>query len=73
MKRSRSGKKSRAYDQAEAARWAAELESGVRGVLATAPDADPENVRHTLILLQMPPLERLRRSLIRARRTAIQC
>ncbi|MFO7870676.1 MAG: hypothetical protein R6V03_04505 [Kiritimatiellia bacterium] len=27
--------------------------------------ADPDNIRHTLILLQMPPFERLRRALAR--------
>jgi hypothetical protein len=42
----------------------------VRRVLAAHPDADPDNVRHTLILLEQPPLERLRRSLIRGRAAA---
>jgi hypothetical protein len=50
-----------------AQRWAAELMNSVNVVLAASPDADPDNVRHTLILLQLPPLERLRRSLTRGR------
>jgi hypothetical protein len=40
-------------------------------VLAVHPNADPDNVRHTLILLEQPPLERLQRSLIRGRTAAI--
>ena len=39
----------------------------VRAVLAVHPEADSDNVRHTLILLERPPLERLKRSLIRGR------
>jgi len=42
----------------------------VREVLAARPEADPDNVRHTIILLEKPPLERLRRSLIRGRTLA---
>jgi hypothetical protein len=55
----------------DAERWAKALEAGVRQVIAKSPQADPENVRHTLILLEQPPLERLPRSLIRGRRTTI--
>jgi hypothetical protein len=51
-------------------RWAARLMKSVSAVLATHPEADPDNVRHTLILLELPPLERLRRSLIRGRALA---
>ena len=51
-------------------RWAVRLMDSVRDVLARYPHADPDNVRHTLILLEQPPLERLRRSLIRGRSTA---
>lgn len=51
----------------KAARWAQDLMDSVRAVLAVRPEADPDNVRHTLILLQQPPLERLRRSLTRGR------
>ena len=51
----------------EASRWAAGLMRSVRAVLAVRPEADPDNVRHTLILLEQPPRERLRRSLPRDR------
>jgi hypothetical protein len=53
-----------------AGRWAARLMESVRAVLAVRPEADPDNVRHTLILLEFPPLERLRRSLTRGRALA---
>ncbi len=43
----------------------------VQSVLAAHPQADPDNVRHTLILLEQPPLERLQKSLIRGRHTTI--
>ncbi|HEY3855021.1 MAG TPA: hypothetical protein VGO67_11550 [Verrucomicrobiae bacterium] len=56
---------------AEAKRWARRLSERVNKVLDAHPDADPDTVRHTLILLEMPPIERLRRSLIRGRATAI--
>ncbi|MBI4324952.1 MAG: hypothetical protein HY674_06775 [Chloroflexi bacterium] len=49
----------------KASRWAAGLMKSVRAVLAVRPEADPDNVRHTLILLEQPPLERLKRSLTR--------
>jgi len=51
----------------DAQRWAAELMDSVNAVLAIRTEADPDNVRHTFILLQLPPLERLRRSLTRGR------
>lgn len=54
----------------KAERWARRLMDSVREVLAERPEADPDNVRHTLILLQYPPLERLRRSLTRGRALA---
>jgi hypothetical protein len=44
----------------------------VEQVLAAHPDADRDNVRHTLILLEQPPLERLQRSLIRGRTAALR-
>ena len=44
--------------------------TNVRAVLARRPEADPDNVRHTLILLEQPPLERLKRSLLRGRALA---
>ncbi len=54
----------------QAARRARRLMDSVRAVLAARPEADPDNVRHTLILLELPPLERLRRSLTRGRALA---
>jgi hypothetical protein len=41
-------------------------------VCAAEPQASFENVWHTLILLELAPIERLNRSLIRGRATAIQ-
>jgi hypothetical protein len=58
-------------DKTHAARWARRLSTRVEKVLALHPHADRDNVRHTLILLELPPLERLQRSLIRGRATAI--
>ena len=56
---------------AKAQGWARRLTRRVEKVLAAHPHADPDNVRHTLILLEQPPLERLQRSLIRGRTAAI--
>ena len=50
----------------QAKRWALRLSAQVWKVLAAHPEADPDNVRHTLIRLEPPPLERLQRILIRA-------
>jgi hypothetical protein len=58
-------------NDAAARRWARRLSAQVEIILAAHPSADPDNVRHTLILLEQPPLERLQRSLIRGRATAI--
>jgi hypothetical protein len=55
----------------QARRWARRLSIRVGKVLAANPHANPDNVRHTLILLEQPPLERLQRSLIRGRASAI--
>jgi hypothetical protein len=63
--------KRRAPSKTAAARWARQLSSRVEKVLALHPGADPDNIRHTLILLELPPLERLQRSLIRGRATTI--
>jgi hypothetical protein len=52
---------------AQAKRWAKRLAARVTQVLAEHPQADPDNVRHCLILLELPPFERLRRCLIRGR------
>jgi len=62
--------KKKTQPESQARRWAARLMDSVRQVLARYPEADPDNVRHTLILLEQPPLERLRRSLIRGRSLA---
>jgi len=59
-------------NDAQAQRWARRLMQRVRSVLAAHPQADPDNVRHTLILLEQPPLERLKRSLIRGRRASLR-
>jgi hypothetical protein len=56
----------------KARRWALRLSKRVAEVLAAHPNANPDNVRHTLILLEMPPVERLQRSLIRGRVILIQ-
>jgi hypothetical protein len=56
---------------AKAIRWARRLSETVEAIAADHPEADRDNIRHTLILLKQPPLERLQRSLIRGRSTAI--
>jgi len=48
-------------------RWARSLATAVNQVMARFPEADPEDVRRTLICLQSSPLERLNRSLRRGR------
>ncbi len=58
-------------DPAKAGRWARRLMMRVGKILAAHPHANPDNIRHTLILLEQPPLERLQRSLIRGRATAV--
>jgi hypothetical protein len=52
---------------AAANRWAKKLADDVAAVMSRHPDADPEDVRLTLISLQSPPLARLNRSLRRGR------
>jgi hypothetical protein len=64
-------RKSTRSNTASAQRWARRLMSRVQSVLAANPQADRDNVRHTLILLEQPPLERLQKSLIRGRHTTI--
>ena len=56
--------------EAQAQVWGKTLARKVAAVLKEHPDADPDNVRHTLILLELPPLERLARSLLRGRALA---
>src|SRR6267142_5617579 len=51
--------------------WAQRLSLLVEQIMAAHPEANRDNVRHTLILLEQPPLERLRRSLIRGRASAV--
>jgi hypothetical protein len=60
-------KKRKGMREQDARRWAARLMNSVNAVLAARPEADPDNVRHTLVLLEKPPLERLKRSLVRGR------
>jgi hypothetical protein len=50
-----------------AKRWAKRLADDVAAVISRHPDADPEDVRLTLISLQSLPLARLNRSLRRGR------
>jgi len=52
---------------AAANRWGKKLAADVAAVMARYPEADPEDVRLTLISLQSPPLARLNRSLRRGR------
>jgi hypothetical protein len=61
-----------ATNPTQARRWADRLTARVEQVLAAHPEADRDNVRHTLILLEQPPLERLQRSLIRGRAAALR-
>lgn len=56
---------------ARARRRALRLAERANEIVAAHPEVDPDNIRHTLILLELPPWERLRRSLIRGRATAI--
>jgi len=64
--------KQRRKSDAAARRWAKQLSARVEKILLDHPEADRDNVRHTLVLLEMPPLERLQRSLIRGRNLAIR-
>ena len=43
--------------------WANRLSARVERIHELHPDADPDNIRHTLILLEEEPIERLRRAL----------
>jgi hypothetical protein len=51
--------------EAEATDWGRRLAREVRATCEKYPDADPDNIRHTLILLEKSPEERLARSLLR--------
>jgi hypothetical protein len=54
----------------KARRWARRLSMRVKKIVAAHPGADPDNIRHTLILLELPPFARLQRSLIRGHAAA---
>lgn len=54
-------------EEPPAAARARELLEEARSILAQTPQATFENVWHTLALLDEPPIERLRRSLLRGR------
>jgi hypothetical protein len=41
------------------------LQRKLQRILQRHPLADPENIWHTLLLLELPPIERLRRGLVR--------
>ena len=49
-----------------------ELARTAAAIARRHPGADPENIRHTLILLREEPLERLRRALRRGRQIHVQ-
>jgi hypothetical protein len=55
----------RPTNEAEAQAWAEKLARDTREVLEKFPEADADNVRHALILMQLPPEERLARALLR--------
>jgi hypothetical protein len=48
-------------------RWGRRLAARVESIVRKHPEADPENVRLTLIALELTPEERLERSLRRGR------
>jgi predicted trehalose synthase len=64
-------RKSNRPTAASVKRWTRRLMARMQSVLAANPQADADNVRHTLILLEQLPLERLQKSLIRGRHTTI--
>lgn len=51
-------------DVAQARKWA----ETTNLIKSRHPEVDPDNIRHTLILLDMPPVERLRRALLRGKK-----
>lgn len=53
-------------------RSAVKLLKTVDRIVAADPSLDRDNVRHTLLLLEEKPIERLRRSLLRARKPDLQ-
>jgi hypothetical protein len=49
-------------------KWAEDLARRVSEIVKENPNADPDTVRHTLILLELSPVERLERALLRSGR-----
>jgi hypothetical protein len=47
-------------------------ERALQRVLRRHPEADPDNVWHALVLLELPPVERLRRGLVRGRKVHLR-
>ncbi len=41
-------------------------------IMVLHPEADRDNIRHTLLLLREPPIERLKRGILRASQTHLQ-
>lgn len=63
---------SRLVDESEpATRRVKDLLSRLDEILTAEPGADRDNVWHTLLLLQEPPVDRLNRGLLRGRGTAV--
>jgi len=58
-------------DTDPATRRVRELLSRLDGIVAAHPGADRDNVWHTLLLLEEPPVDRLNRGLLRGRATAV--
>jgi len=56
-----------APSDAALARWGKRLARRVQDIARKHPEADPETIRLTLIALELPPEERLQRSLRRGR------
>ncbi len=48
-------------------RWGRELAARVKAIVHQHPEADPDNIRLTLLALELTPEERLQRSLRRGR------
>ncbi|MEK7675217.1 MAG: hypothetical protein AAB676_05190 [Verrucomicrobiota bacterium] len=53
--------------EAAAVHWARRLAARVEAIVRKHPEADPDNIRLTLIALELTPEERLQRSLRRGR------
>jgi hypothetical protein len=53
--------------EAQAKRWGRRLAAQVESIVREHPEADPDNLRLTLIALELSPEERIKRSLRRGR------